>query len=62
MHTLCMLNKQRCFVEPYLVGSERKSLALIIPARICKLLNINVSNAFEMTWDENAKKIFLEVV
>ncbi len=40
MHKVIILPKQY-YVQPYLVGKDKRSLALILPAKLVKALNIN---------------------
>ncbi len=40
MNKVIILPKQY-YVQPYLVGKEKRSLALILPAKLVKALNIN---------------------
>jgi hypothetical protein len=54
--------KERYFVEPYLVGSQRKSLAIILPVMVRKAMNIDRSAAFELRWNKESRKIILEVL
>ncbi len=42
MHKVIILPKQY-YVQPYLVGKDKRSLALILPAKLVKALNINPS-------------------
>lgn len=61
---ICMLDKEkaRYLVQPYLVGGERKSMAVILPARVRKIMNIDPSTAFELRWDKENRKITLELL
>ena len=51
-------------VQPYEVGNKnsKKSLAIILPAKITKLLNIDASTAFEVRCDERVKNITMWVL
>jgi len=40
MNKMVILTKQY-YVQPYLVGKDKRSLALILPAKLVKALNIN---------------------
>lgn len=58
-----MLSKYIYAVQPYQVGSrERKSLALIIPARITKECSINPSTIFSIQVDPSKKIITLQMI
>ena len=48
-------------LQPYHVGSKNgKSLAMVIPARVAKACNIDISTAFALRVDKSRKHITLE--
>jgi hypothetical protein len=50
-------------LQPYHVGSkDRKSLALIIPAKVAKRYNVDTSTVFTLTVDDNRKRIMLQTM
>ena len=50
-------------LQPYQVGSkDRKSLALIIPAKVAKRYNVDVSTVFTLQVDEAKKRILLQTL
>jgi len=50
-------------LQPYEVGSkDRKSLALIIPAKVAKRYNVDVSTVFTLQVDEAKKRILLQTL
>jgi hypothetical protein len=56
-----MLSKLTYAVQPYQVGHKgRKSLAIIIPAKVTKECNINPSTIFAIQIDQQKKNITLE--
>jgi bifunctional DNA-binding transcriptional regulator/antitoxin component of YhaV-PrlF toxin-antitoxin module len=55
--------KNMYVVQPYQVGTkERKSLAIIIPAKITREYNINTSTILALGIDEKKKRITLREV
>jgi hypothetical protein len=54
--------KHRYLLQPYFVGGERKSMAVILPARVRKIMKIDASAVFELRWDKENRKITLEVL
>ncbi|MGH9983473.1 MAG: hypothetical protein ACRD8W_05890 [Nitrososphaeraceae archaeon] len=54
--------KDRYLLQPYFVGGESKSMAVILPARVRKIMQIDASAAFELRWDKENRKITLEVI
>jgi hypothetical protein len=44
--------KDRYILQPYFVGGDRKSMAVIIPARIRKTMKLDASAAFELRWNK----------
>lgn len=58
-----MLNKSIYAIQPYEVGhKDRKSLAIIIPARIAKEYNINSSTIFTIQIERQQKSIVLHMI
>lgn len=50
-------------LQPYEVGSKyRKSLALIIPAKVTKRYNVGPSTVFTLRVDESKKRIMLQMI
>jgi antitoxin component of MazEF toxin-antitoxin module len=50
-------------LQPYHVGSkDRKSLALIIPAKVAKRYNVDTSTVFTLRVDEDRKRIMLQTL
>jgi antitoxin component of MazEF toxin-antitoxin module len=63
MHRLFMLRKVVYATQPYLVGSkDRKSLAVIIPARIAKDYHINTSTIFAVRAEKRTNRIIMYTV
>ena len=58
-----MLRKVVYATQPYLVGSKnRKSLAIIIPARIAKDYHINISTIFAVRAEKRTNRIIMYTV
>jgi hypothetical protein len=58
-----MLSKRTYVVQPYQVGSkDKKSLALIIPAKVTRECGINTSTIFAVQVNELSKHITLQIV
>jgi hypothetical protein len=50
-------------LQPYQVGSkDRKSLAVIIPAKVTKQYNIDKSTVFALQIDEYKKRLILQMI
>jgi hypothetical protein len=50
-------------LQPYHVGSkDRKSLAVIIPAKVAKQCNVDTSTIFTLQVDEDKKRLMLQMV
>lgn len=50
-------------LQPYHVGAkDRKSLALIIPAKVAKRYNVDTSTVFTLRIDEDRKRIMLQTL
>jgi hypothetical protein len=49
-------------VQPYLVGGKKKSLAIIIPARIVRELKIGPQTIFGLSWLESEERIVLDLL
>ena len=55
--------KQVYALQPYQVGSkDGKSLALIIPAKVARQCNVNMSTVFTLRIDQDSKRIMLETL
>jgi hypothetical protein len=60
---LFMLPRVVYATQPYLVGSkDRKSLAIIIPARIAKEYDVDTSTIFAVRADKRTNSIFMYTV
>ncbi len=58
-----MLTKSVYVVQPYEVGSkERKSLAIIIPAKIAREYDVNKSTILALSINEKGERIMLQKV
>ena len=58
-----MLSKSTYAVQPYQVGGkDRKSLVIVIPARLAKKYDINTSTIFAIQSDDTRNRIVLEMV
>jgi hypothetical protein len=63
MHKLFMFTRSVYATQPYLVGSkDRKSLAIIIPARLVKEYDVDTSTIFAVRADKMTKSIFMYMV
>jgi antitoxin component of MazEF toxin-antitoxin module len=50
-------------LQPYEVGSKNgKSLAIIIPAKVAKRYNVDISTVFTLRVDEDRKQIMLQTL
>jgi antitoxin component of MazEF toxin-antitoxin module len=50
-------------LQPYHVGSkDRKSLAVIIPAKVAKQYNLDTSTVFALQVDEDKKRLTLQMI
>lgn len=50
-------------LQPYEVGSKnRKSLAIVIPAKIVRKYRIDTSTVFVLNGNENGRKLILQTV
>jgi hypothetical protein len=49
-------------VAPFLIGSEYKSVAIVIPARVARKLRINDSTILTLKPDDKKRTIVLEPV
>jgi hypothetical protein len=61
VYKFAMFNK-RYVIQPYRVGARQKSLAVILPAKVTKVFNIDSSTAFELCLDEKNKSITLQIL
>jgi hypothetical protein len=60
---LLVLTKSVYVVQPYEVGSkERKSLAIIIPAKIAREYDVNKSTILALSINEKGERITLQKV
>jgi hypothetical protein len=58
-----MLSKTTYAVQPYQVGQkDRKSLALVIPARLARECDIDPSTIFAIRRDSDSKRLILEMM
>jgi antitoxin component of MazEF toxin-antitoxin module len=58
-----MITKSIYAIQPYHVGrKERKSLAVIIPAKIAKEFNVNTSTIFVVRADKSNKSLTLRMI
>ena len=60
-----MLTKVKYAIQPYHVGcknDKKKSLAIIIPAKIAREYNVNPSTIFALRVDQENKTIMLQLV
>lgn len=48
--------------QPYWVGGVRKSLAIVLPAKLTKACNISPSTAFEFRISDSKKSIILHIL
>jgi len=63
MHKLFMFPRNVYATQPYLVGSKgRKSLAIIIPARLVKEYDVDTSTIFAVRADKRTKSILMYMV
>jgi hypothetical protein len=63
MHMLFMVSKAVYATQPYLVGSkDRKSLAIIIPARIAKDYHVDTSTIFAVRAEKRTNRIIMYTV
>jgi antitoxin component of MazEF toxin-antitoxin module len=63
MHTLFMFSRNVYATQPYLVGSKgRKSLAIIIPARLVKEYDVNTSTIFAVRAEKRTNRIIMYTV
>jgi hypothetical protein len=61
VYIINMLSKITYAVQPYQVGhKDRKSLAIIIPAKVTKECNINPSTIFAIQIDQQRNSIMLQ--
>jgi antitoxin component of MazEF toxin-antitoxin module len=50
-------------LQPYQVGSKyRKSLAVIIPAKVAKQYSVDTSTVFTLQVDEDKKRLTLQMI
>ena len=60
---MLLMVKNLYVVQPYLLGTkDRKSLAIIIPAKITRAYHINASTILALRADEKTKRITLREV
>ena len=60
---LLLMAKSIYVIQPYHVGSKyAKSLALVIPAKIVKEYNLNISTVFALRAEQKTKKITLQTI
>ena len=57
-----MLKRNVYVVQPYRVGSNRKSLAIGIPFEISKECHIDTSTVFELKVEGKSKKVTIQIV
>jgi hypothetical protein len=58
-----MLSKDTYAIQPYYVGSrDRKSLAIILPAKVTKECKINPSTIFAIQVNKHRRNIVLQVI
>jgi antitoxin component of MazEF toxin-antitoxin module len=57
------LHKKRYLIQPYNVGKDKKSLAIVIPSQIVKKYNLNSSSTiFFMQEDEQTNSFLLRTM
>jgi hypothetical protein len=57
------MNKKRFVIQPYNVGKDKKSLAIVIPSQIVKKYNLNSSSTiFFMQEDEQTNSFLLRTI
>jgi len=57
------LHKKRFLIQPYNVGKDKKSLAIVIPSHIVKKYNLNSSSTiFFMQEDEQTNSLLLRTI
>jgi hypothetical protein len=57
------LHKKRYLIQPYNVGKDKKSLAIVIPSQIVKKYNLNSSSTiFFMQEDEQTNSFLLRTI
>jgi hypothetical protein len=57
------LNKKRFVIQPYNVGKDKKSLAIVIPSQIVKKYNLNSSSTiFFMQEEEKTNSLLLRTI
>ena len=52
------LHKKRFLIQPYNVGKDKKSLAIVIPCQIVKKYNLNSSSTIFFMQEEEQNKFF----
>jgi hypothetical protein len=58
-----MISKSTYAIQPYHVGrKDRKSLAVIIPAKVAKEFNVNTSTIFAIQTDKQNKILTLRMI
>ena len=57
------LHKKRFLIQPYNVGKDKKSLAIVIPCQIVKKYNLNLfSTIFFMQEEEQTNSLLLRTI
>jgi hypothetical protein len=57
------LHKKRYLIQPYNVGKDKKSLAIVIPSQIVKKYNLNSSSTiFFLQEDEQTNSFLLRTI
>ena len=56
------LHKKRFLIQPYNVGKDKKSLAIVIPCQIVKKYNLNSSSIFFMQEEEQTNSLLLRTI
>ena len=57
------LHKKRFLIQPYNVGKDKKSLAIVIPCQIVKKYNLNSSSTiFFMQEEEQTNSLLLRTI
>lgn len=58
-----MVYNKKYAVQPYYVGGkEKKSLALVVPSKIVREFQINISTIFEIIVDEKNRILHLQML
>lgn len=63
MIIMAKINKKRFVIQPYNVGKDKKSLAIVIPTQIVKKYNLNSSSTiFFMQEEEQTNSLLLRTI